>query len=93
MRKMSPEDMAKWERTRRQGFQRFVWVRGLLGWGIPMGVLWWGAMTLFAPTPNPGQMLVLSLVIFPIGGLLWALWLWRIGEKRYAASRGPGARP
>ena len=91
MRKMSPEEMAKWEKTRRQGYQRFLWVRGFLGWGIPMGVLWWGAMTFFLPTPNPEPLLLGALVVLPVGGLVWAAWLWRIGEQRYAASRGRGA--
>jgi hypothetical protein len=93
MRQMSPDELAKWEQTRRQGLQRFLWVRGFLGWGVPMGALWWGAMTFFQPTPNPERLLLGALVVFPLGGLVWAAWLWRIAEKRYAASRGPGASP
>jgi hypothetical protein len=27
------------------------------------------------------------------GGLVWAAWLWRIAEKRDAASHGPGTSP
>jgi hypothetical protein len=34
---------------------------------------------------------LIALVTFPIGGLVWAAWLWRIMEKQYAASRDPGA--
>jgi hypothetical protein len=52
MRQMSLEELAKWEKTRRQG-----------------------------------------LVAFPIGGLVWAACLWRIAEKRDAASRGSGTSP
>jgi hypothetical protein len=52
MRKMSLEELAKREKTRRQG-----------------------------------------LVVFPIGGLVRAAWLWHIAERRDAASRGPGTSP
>jgi hypothetical protein len=50
-------------------------------------------MTFFLPTPNPERLLLGALVVFPIGSLMWAAWLWRIAEKRYAASRGPGTSP
>jgi hypothetical protein len=92
MRAMSPDQRAKWERTRAKGFRWFLWLHGCLGWGVTTGVLWWGTMTFFQPTPHPLRSLLGALVVFPLGGLVWGAWVWRIAEKRYAAGRGHEAK-
>jgi hypothetical protein len=45
---MKPTDLERWSRVRRKGFWRFLALRGLVAWGIPLFVL---MMILADPRP------------------------------------------
>lgn len=73
-----------WEAVRQKGILHFVIVRGVLGWGVWVALT--SALTAWALTPHVqfGLLLKRSLVIFPIGGILWGLSVWFFTERKYA---------
>ena len=77
----------KWTKTRQMGRWRFVFLRGAIGWGVPIALVWSAVMARHGSTTFFGW-LQIALVIFPIGGLVWGLVMWRVNEKRYLAERG-----
>jgi|GEM_PF-5222523 len=57
--------------------RRFIFRRGVLGFGLSTGVLWAAAMAWHGPGPFWAYLLV-ALAGFPLGGWLWGAILWRL---------------
>ncbi|AKC87023.1 hypothetical protein WQ53_09990 [Pseudoxanthomonas suwonensis] len=61
---------------------RFVLVRGALGWGLTTALIYsllmWGIAG-----ADLRVLLPLSLLLFPLGGLLWGAAMWWHLERRY----------
>jgi hypothetical protein len=74
----------RWAKIRASGRDRFIWIHGVFGWGVPTGILvslvlsllnqWEGALFYY---------MSLSLILFSIGGYFWGLLIWQISEKQY----------
>lgn len=64
-------DPDKWSKIRSKGKARYVLLYGVLLWGGLTGIL-----MSFVITP-------IALVLFPLGGIVFGMWTWSIGEKRY----------
>ena len=65
------------------GRWRFVLLVGVLGWGVPWGLL----MAVFDMLAGDGFFLKHYLIAGPlgmIGGVVFGLWIWRINERAYA---------
>ena len=74
---------ARWEKTRARGRTQFIWVNGVLMWGVLTGVLWSLAMPVMQPEMSFLKLLPLALAGFPAGGYLWGVLVWRAMEKKY----------
>jgi hypothetical protein len=66
----------KWAKLREQGRSRFVWLYGVLGWGVSTAILFslWNGI-------RDGWdgfffKLIPALVLFPLGGYLWGRFMW-----------------
>jgi hypothetical protein len=74
--------ISRWEVIRSRGRTRYLFVTGVLSWGVPMFVL----MT-FVVSP-PKQMaplpILLSALTWLAGGLLFGFMMWVYGERRYS---------
>ena len=64
------DPLARWARIRRKGPLRFILLRGVLGWGLVAALVYSLVMWAVAGA-NLRVLLPLSMVIFPIGGVLW----------------------
>lgn len=79
-----PKALKRWETIRQKGKMRFILENGVLMWGVPMFVV----MT-FLVNPqkdrqeHKGSLILISAVIWAIGGLLFGWTVWTISEKRY----------
>lgn len=76
------DDNLKWEKTRQRGRASFVLRYGVLAWGLTTGLLF----TLVTATQegadaNVPVTLVASLVLFPLGGIVWGRVMWWFCEK------------
>lgn len=79
---MKQKELKKWEEIRKQGEKNYVWKRGVLNWGfVAVGYLLY--VILIRQSENPLIRAVLALLLFPLGGYVWAKWTWRVNEKRY----------
>ncbi|RJE90251.1 hypothetical protein D3P07_08575 [Paenibacillus sp. 1011MAR3C5] len=83
----------KWELTRAKGKKNYVLWNGVLGWGIPTGILFTALSTYinhkeFVFNQDFYQTLFLSLVLFSLGGVVFGLWTWSWTEKLYRKNKG-----
>ena len=73
--------LAAWERMRTRGRTRYIWRKGVIGWGLPVGLL----VTLFGFSQRgfsiPG--LACAFVIWPTAGYCVGAITWGISERRY----------
>jgi hypothetical protein len=73
----------RWEKARDFGRWPFIWIRGVVGWGVPWAILmlawrWWDTGQ---PPALPN---ILILVIVAIGGgLVFGAFMWWRAERRY----------
>jgi len=76
-----PESLEKWETTRKWGRARYVFFRGVLGWGVPAGVIvtgieiWRSGYSL--------SNLVIAAIVWPVAGIFVGRINWRVAEERY----------
>lgn len=60
--------------------RKFVLIVGVLGWGVPTAVLY----SLLQAWSNPLELLIMlpiSLIIFPLAGILFGLAMWWVKER------------
>jgi phosphate/sulfate permease len=60
---------------------RFILLRGVLGWGIPTAILS-QLIKHFTGGEDFFDGIVLSLIIFPITGIFFGYYLWKIEHKK-----------
>lgn len=73
---------SKWKEIRKRGFYRFILVRGVLGWGLGAALLYSILMWLVSDQ-DIHRLLLLALVLFPPGGLVWGAIMWWFIERKY----------
>lgn len=81
-----PENAAKWERTRSKGKLRFIFLVGGLGWGGIMVVFMNLFHDIFERGPQESSAwayFLVSVFLFPVGGVLWGLFTWTVTEALY----------
>jgi hypothetical protein len=93
--KSSPDEQAalekrwgKWRQVRARGRRRFVWVNGVVGWGIPTAILWSIWMGYSIGWNRTVSFLISALIFFPIGGYFWGAWMWYWMERSYKKAFG-----
>jgi len=75
--------MKKWAETRKKGKWIFIFKFGVLNWGVVTAILFSLLMHLIDPEPKIWLRPLISLVVFPLGGIFFGLWLWWSSEKNY----------
>jgi hypothetical protein len=84
---VSKDGWRGWERTRERGEGFFVWVHGVLGWGVSMSLLWTFYHGFYESMGTPWHvMAAISFPIFTFGGYLWGKFMWRFMERKYHAA-------
>ena len=83
--KMTEPQRKRWERIRAKGRKRFIWLTGVVAWGIPTGLLWSAGMSWFMRWSLP-SILPMALIVFSIGGYWFGATMWRQMEDRYEQS-------
>ena len=79
--------LARWERIQQRGIWRFVLLRGVLGWGLTMGII--GIIFEQVSRKEEAFRWYVILGFFLAGGFLWGLATWFVSMKIY--SRAPKA--
>ena len=87
--------------SRRRRRSRFIWIRGVLGWGLPVGLVWSLTMAWLMPFDGTfGRALGIYLLLLPVwllAGYCWGAVMWKrvhrgaarpgVGEERQTATR------
>lgn len=81
--KMSQKQLVNWAKTRQKGRARYVWLNGVLTWGLTTGVLWAIAMAAMQGWERLPLLLALAVICFPIGGFFYGMWTWKMAENQY----------
>ena len=81
---MSASTSEKWARASRLGRNRFVWRYGILGWGLPTAILFSLMRGYSEGWDQLPVILAISLVLFPLGGILVGRVMWRRLERMSA---------
>lgn len=94
----SARDLARVKRAHDMGKTKFILLRGVLGWGVPMFVVL-TVLPAFRAVPwfpfvavNPTLAVPLGAVIWLGGGCFLGAWLWKTIERRYAELTSAGRR-
>ena len=80
---MTSRQMQRWAKTRAKSRTRFVWLMGVVAWGLPTAIGWSVAMAAFQGWERLPLLLLNALVLFPIGGYWFGGSLWRKCEGLY----------
>jgi hypothetical protein len=79
----TPQYAARWEKIRNKGQHHFVFIRG----AVYFGGLMIASQTLFHAFILPGHFdwlqFTLAFLFFPLGGVLWGIFLWNHLEAGY----------
>lgn len=76
----------KWPQFKKLGRKQFVLRYGVLGWGLPVAI---GYSLSMAHQNGWNQFLfflIPSLILFPLGGILFGRFLWSWLERKYAST-------
>lgn len=88
---MTPEEAEGWARTRAKGRARFIWLAGVLQWGLFMGVVWLAVLYLIWGRDKLALGLLAAIIVCPAAGYRWGVRAWEIQERRYADTPEKGA--
>ncbi len=86
MKKMTPQQAERWARTRAKGRTRYIWLAGVVSWGLPVAVFWSVAMAAIQGWDRLWLYHPVALVGFPIGGYWFGSAMWRKLEALYEQS-------
>ncbi|QYR19613.1 hypothetical protein KZ483_17105 [Paenibacillus sp. sptzw28] len=85
---MKEKQKRKWEKLRAKGKKNFIIFNGVISWGVPTAILYTFLMSFMENyslrfNRDFFEMLILSIVLFPFGGIFFGLWVWSWTEKQY----------
>ena len=76
---MKPEQLEKWKETRKKGMLRFVLLRGVLSYGLPMFI----AMTFFLHRDDLSpKNIALAAIVWGVGGAVFGIAMWYVQERQ-----------
>ncbi|MGO2331885.1 hypothetical protein [Pseudoalteromonas sp. 120-MNA-CIBAN-0494] len=78
---MAANELEKLDKVLAMGKWQYVVKHGVLGWGVLTAILYTGLMYLTSSSPLL-QTLLISLVLFGLGGIFWGLFMWYFINRR-----------
>jgi hypothetical protein len=81
---MSQSDVEKCAKFTKLGRTQFVLRYGVLGWGVPTAILFSLIQSYRFGSDGFLFQLVPALILFPIGGIFFGRFVWRMLENKHA---------
>ncbi len=78
-----PKKLQRWENTRRKGKAWFIFLHGILGWGLPMFFLMTFIVNRHPERPFNVGMIVLPAIVWTLGGAAFGWIMWHLNENKY----------
>lgn len=82
---MEDDKFNKLRRLLDKGKWHYIFVHGMLGWGVSTAILF-SLLQAFLGEVAFLDVMVFSLIMFPIGGLFWGLYMWSYFVRLYTKS-------
>ncbi|MBD7969239.1 hypothetical protein [Paenibacillus gallinarum] len=83
---MKDSHLSKWERTRTKGKIKYIIFNGIIGWGVSTALIGTMLMTFVGTNQDFFHLLLLSLIAFPLAGILFGVSTWYWSESIYQKS-------
>jgi hypothetical protein len=80
---MNVRKAAGWGKTRAKGMAHFIIVRGILGWGLPTGLLVLLIHHLFFHSDYSMREAMARIIPYALGGIFFGYWMWTYCENAY----------
>jgi hypothetical protein len=77
--------LARWERIKQGGIWRFVLLRGVLGWGLTVGIIGIIFEQVSRKSEAFAWYLILGLCL--VGGFVWGLAMWFVTMRSYSRAQ------
>ncbi|AQT67165.1 hypothetical protein STSP2_00308 [Anaerohalosphaera lusitana] len=71
----------RWAKTREMGKRKFVLVYGVFFFGLLSALL--SSLIMKLSMPVTVVQIIINLIVFPVCGVFWGAWMWRVNEKRW----------
>ena len=81
---MLASNAEKWDKFSKLGYNRFVLFIGVLGWGLPTSILFTLIQTFEEGWDGFLVRLIISAILFPIGGIAFGHFMWKWLERKRA---------
>src|SRR5260370_14830250 len=78
-----------WLETKAKGRRRYVWRKGVIGWGLPVFAIFTPLMLILGPSTHElsraetAGAVILSLLVWILAGYLFGRSMWRMFDNRY----------
>ncbi len=78
-----------WLETKAKGRRRYVWRKGVIGWGLPVFAIFTPLMLILGPSTHElsraetAGAVILSLLVWILAGYLFGRSMWRMLDNRY----------
>ena len=80
---MNQRNMKKWEQIRSKGRSRYIWVNGVVIFGLVTAISWSIMMELVQPSEFIFLRPLMALILFPAGGYFFGIFNWKANENKY----------
>jgi phosphate/sulfate permease len=85
---MNSEQFTKLEKIIAKGKWHYIIVNGVLGWGVSTAVLF-SLFQSFTSEQFFTDVIGLSIILFPLAGVGWGLFIWFYINKQYCKFKSP----
>lgn len=82
----SEQQLQKWAKTLALGRKQYILLYGVLGWGVPTGLIWALILAWRDGWDKLPGFMIGGLIGFPIGGILFGALMWKWSEAAYQKS-------
>lgn len=79
---MEDDKFNKLKRLMDKGKWHYIFVYGVFGWGVSTAILF-SLLLVFSGETSFVDAIFQSLIMFPIGGFFWGLYMWSYFVKQY----------
>ncbi len=77
-------DLKKWAKIREKGKWNYIFNHGIIRFGLSTWAIMMVYFWFFQPSELRLTFILVSLITFPLAGLVWGRWMWYYLEKLYS---------
>ncbi|MFT7617145.1 MAG: hypothetical protein ACI97A_000779 [Planctomycetota bacterium] len=87
---MNDIQMKDWESRQAKGMIWFIFINGVLAWGITTAIAFCLCTPLINEEASFMTLLPQAIITFPLAGIFWGGFMWSLGQRRYSKAQEAG---